>query len=120
PAPLAPAPLAPAPLAPAQAFESAWGHVRATLTAPAAGVLVVSEAWAPGWEARVNGGAWRPTERANHLFQGLRVPAGELRVELRYRPRAARVGLWLAAAAALAAAALWRWGGGAAGAGRAR
>ena len=107
PAPLRPPQGEPAPIVAARHLEGGWGHISATLTAPAEGFIIVSEAWAPGWEARVNGGEWRPTARANHLFQGLPSPPGELRVELRYRPRAVIAALWLALCAALCAALAW-------------
>jgi hypothetical protein len=54
-------------------------HVRSS--APA--ILVVAEAWYPGWRATVNG---VPAEvlPANVWMRAVRVPAGESRVELHY------------------------------------
>jgi uncharacterized membrane protein YfhO len=57
-------------------------------------VLVVVEAFSPGWQATVDG---RRAEilRANLLFRAVPVPAGRHRVALVYRPRAALVGIAL-------------------------
>jgi len=73
-------------------LESASAHkmvfvVRAA--APAA--VVVSQTFYHPWRASVDGASamlWR----ANHAFQALAVPAGEHRVELRYRDRAFLIG----------------------------
>lgn len=51
----------------------------------AAGFLVTSESHHPGWKATVDGSA-EPILVTNHAFRGLRVPAGQHRVEMRYRP----------------------------------
>ena len=68
------------------------------VTAPAAGFVVVNEAWYPGWEARVDG---EPTalRRANSLVMAVRVPPGAHRIALAFRPWQAR---WLDPIAALA------------------
>ena len=65
------------------------------------GTLVVTDAWAPGWQARVDG---RPVdvERVDYLFRGVPLAAGEHRVEFEYRPLSWRIG-WIASLAALAA-----------------
>ncbi|MCY1061967.1 hypothetical protein [Nannocystis sp. SCPEA4] len=65
--------------------EFARNRVALTVDAPAAGVLVVHEAWASGWIARVDG-APAPVLRANYLFRGLLVGPGRHTVELEYRP----------------------------------
>jgi hypothetical protein len=59
-------------------------------------VLVVSEMFYPGWEATVDG---RPTRihLTNYLLRGVVVPAGEHRVEMRYRAPAARNGAIISA-----------------------
>jgi hypothetical protein len=54
-------------------------HVRSS--APA--LLVVAEAWYPGWRATVNGVSAEVLP-ANAWMRAVRVPAGESRVELRY------------------------------------
>jgi hypothetical protein len=59
-------------------------------------VLVVSEMFYPGWEATVDG---RPTRihLTNYLLRGVVVPAGQHRVEMRYRAPAARNGAIISA-----------------------
>jgi hypothetical protein len=83
---------------------------RAAVAGPA--VLVVSEAMADGWRAFVDG-VEQPIFRANVLFRGLILEAGEHSVRFVFRPPGWAESLWLAAAgmcacAALAAAAMVR------------
>jgi len=54
--------------------------------APAPGVLVVAEAFAPGWRATVEGRD-APVFRAQYHQRAVIVPAGRSRVVLRYQPR---------------------------------
>jgi uncharacterized membrane protein YfhO len=54
----------------------------------------LSEVYYPGWEAYVDGDR-TPIERVNYTFRGILVPAGEHRVEFRFRPSTLRLG-WLA------------------------
>jgi hypothetical protein len=53
------------------------------IDAPAAGVLVINEAWSPKWRAAIDG-AEAPLFRANYMLRGLVVPAGHHRIELAY------------------------------------
>jgi hypothetical protein len=64
-----------------------------TATAEREGLLVVSDAWFPGWTATVDG---RPAdvERVNYVFRGVRVGPGTHRVEFAYRPLSWRIG-WI-------------------------
>ncbi len=64
-------------------------EVEARLGAP--GVLVVLEAFDPGWRASVDG-AEAAVLRANGLFRAVRLPAGRHRVLFAYRPRSGAVG----------------------------
>jgi hypothetical protein len=94
----------PAPEVPREGTPSFRGSARITwrradamvLEVEASGpaVLVVVEAFSPGWQATVDG---RRAEilRANLLFRAVPVPAGRHRVALVYRPRAALVGIAL-------------------------
>ena len=66
------------------------------------GVLVVTDAWAPGWHA-VMGGEELKVERVDYLYRGVRVPAGTHIVEFTYRPLSWRIG-WIVSLAAFGAA----------------
>jgi hypothetical protein len=64
------------------------GPNAASVTLPAdhsAGLLVISEAWAPGWVAWVDGNA-SAVLRVGGAFQGVEVPAGARLIKLRYQP----------------------------------
>lgn len=69
--------------------------VRASLNAP--GLLVLADAFYPGWRAYVNG---RESEiyRANLFFRAVRLEAGEHVVEFRYEPRSFAIGAYLSLA----------------------
>ncbi|HEY9869349.1 MAG TPA: YfhO family protein, partial [Candidatus Obscuribacterales bacterium] len=60
------------------------------------GFLVLTDAYYPGWRAKVDG---QEVEilKANHLFRAVRLPAGTHRVEFDYRPGSFLLGLGLAA-----------------------
>jgi hypothetical protein len=62
------------------------------------GVLVLVEGYDPGWRAWVDGRA-APVLRANALFRGVRIGAGQHHVRFEYRPWTARLGVWLSAGA---------------------
>jgi hypothetical protein len=58
-------------------------------------MLVISEIYYPaGWEATLDG---EPVEvyRVNYLLRGVRIPSGEHKLVLRFRPAGFRIGLWL-------------------------
>jgi hypothetical protein len=97
---------APPPGEPAVVRERGHGRVVVEAEAREPGYLVLLEAWDPGWEATVDGRA-APVLRANRLFRAVPLPAGRHTVELRYRPRGFRTGLWLALAGAALLAAAW-------------
>jgi len=78
--------------------------VRAERTA----LLVLTDAWYPGWQARVDGRE-RTIHRVDHAFRGVVVGPEDREVEFRYRPASFRIGasasvaaLGLLAAAAIA------------------
>ena len=71
----------------------------------AAGVLVVLEAFEPGWSATVDGTP-APVLRANGLFRALRLEAGRHRVRFAYRPRSVAYGAAISAFGLVSALAL--------------
>jgi hypothetical protein len=60
-------------------------------------LVVLTDLYYPGWVATLDG---RPAEiyRVNHLFRGVRVPAGSHEIVFRYRPVSFRIGVLLFAA----------------------
>jgi hypothetical protein len=81
-------------------------EMRVSATRPA--VVVLLDAFDPGWRAWVDG-APAPVLRANLAFRAVPVSAGEHLVEMRYRPRAVSLGIALSAATALVVAAWLFW-----------
>jgi hypothetical protein len=74
--------------------------VRARVSLPVAGFLVVSDSWYPGWFASVDG---MPADivRTNGIVRGVYVPSGTHDVEMRYSPSSFRVGSRISLAAAV-------------------
>jgi hypothetical protein len=70
------------------------GRVSVSATLPGDGVLVVFNSFEKGWQARVDGAPARVLA-ADAAFQGIRLPAGEHTVDLRYRPRGLAAGIVL-------------------------
>ena len=85
----------------AQITELSPDRIRLTTLSASAGLLVLSEVYAPGWRATVDG---EPVEvlPADYLFRALPLPAGAHRIELRYAPASLEIGLWLSALCAIA------------------
>jgi hypothetical protein len=83
---------------------------RLDVRAEGPGLLVVSEAWDPGWSAEVDGER-ADVHRVDLAQMGVVLEPGIHRVSLRYRPRGLAAGLALAGAggAALLVAARRRW-----------
>lgn len=69
------------------------------------GLLVLADTWYPGWNATVDGQP-APIVRANYLFRGVPVPAGEHVVTMRFQPASLRAGLLVTAVAAVVLLAL--------------
>lgn len=84
-----------------------WGINTAALdvTAPKPGIVVVSQAYSPGWEATVDGQP-APVVRVDGLVQGVPVPAGSHHVKLFYRAPGLRVGFLISIATLAALLAL--------------
>jgi uncharacterized membrane protein YfhO len=68
---------------PAQIVEARPGRLVLDVTAEADGLLVASQPYYPGWQARVDGSRV-PIVTADYLLQGVPVTAGSHRVELTY------------------------------------
>ncbi|MCC6145608.1 MAG: YfhO family protein, partial [Candidatus Hydrogenedentes bacterium] len=64
------------------------------------GVLVLADAWYPGWHANVNGEA-REIGRVEGAFRGVELDEGDNEIVFFYDPFSFRIGLWISAAAAL-------------------
>ena len=59
--------------------------------APLAAFLVTSEAYYPGWRARIDDRE-QPLVLTNAAFRGLQIPAGRHHIEMRFSPRIIRYG----------------------------
>ena len=70
--------------------------------APAGGFLVLSEAYYPGWTARVDDGASQAVARTDLALQGITVPPGRHLVHFEFNSRTRQVGFALGAAGTLA------------------
>lgn len=66
------------------------------VTSDAPGLLVLTDAHYPGWEATVDG---QPAGivKSDVMFRGVFIDSGEHEVVFRYRPQSVRVGAWLSA-----------------------
>jgi hypothetical protein len=71
-------------------YENQSVAIRASLSSP--GVLVVADSYYPGWKAYV-GDKEVPIYRANLLFRGVALPAGDHVVTFRYEPASFKIGL---------------------------
>jgi hypothetical protein len=71
-------------------------RVRLEASSSGSGLLVLADAWTPGWTARVDGQP-APVLRANVAFRAVPIRAGDHLVELRYRAPGLRAGLLLTA-----------------------
>jgi hypothetical protein len=71
------------PLAPARIVVDDPERVVVDVDATRPGVLVLADAFAPGWEAAVDG-RWRRVWQVNHLVRGVVLRPGDRQVEFRY------------------------------------
>jgi len=70
---------------PAQIISYTPNALSLRVTAPAEGWLLVTERWALGWHAKVNG-VETEVVPGNFIFRCIKVPAGEISVDFYYRP----------------------------------
>jgi hypothetical protein len=85
-------------------------EIAVTLNAP--GLVVLSDAFAPGWLATVqSGGTARPADvlRTNRICRGILLPAGEHRIRYEYRPSRFIGGAWMSGAACALLAIVLGW-----------
>ena len=89
--------------APAQVTDHSPNRVVVQATLEAPGLLVLSEIWYPGWQARDNGRPI-PIVRTDVILRGVYLEAGTHTVELTYKPWTVQVGLIISGATTLALA----------------
>jgi hypothetical protein len=85
---------------PASARVPSPTRLEVTAELPRPGLLVVSEAWYPGWRAWVDG-APAAILPADYLLRGVELDAGRHEVRFEYRPRSLAVGAALSLAGVL-------------------
>lgn len=83
-------------------------YLQVRTASSADGLLVISQPYAEGWNAYVDGEQVEIL-RTNHALQGVPVPAGEHSVELRYESQALKIGLWVTGSTAVAIIGIWVW-----------
>jgi uncharacterized membrane protein YfhO len=88
--------------------ERAAERIRIEAESPGAGLLVVADAFWPGWKATVDGRPV-PIQRADLLVRAVRWPAGKHLLEMSYQPPEVTLGIAVSAAAALVAVGLGLW-----------
>jgi hypothetical protein len=84
--------------------------IRLDARTDADGLLVLSEVYAEGWHAYVDGKRV-PVYVADHVLRAVPIAAGDHVVELRYEPASLRIGLWITGAALAAGLVLLFLGG---------
>ncbi|HQE82300.1 MAG TPA: YfhO family protein [Candidatus Hydrogenedentes bacterium] len=95
-APVPPFGLDTRPAAPGTAIIEQWtpAKVAVRVDAPARSVLVLTDAYYPGWRAYSDGGE-TPVFPVYHNFRGVLVDPGVSRIEFRFQPASLRMGLWV-------------------------
>jgi hypothetical protein len=88
-----------------EVIEDWPGHLALDVTSDTPALLIVSEAFHPGWAARVNGQP-APVLEADAYVQAVPVPSGSSRVSLDYRPASLIAGLVISSLAMIACARL--------------
>ncbi|TAK21014.1 MAG: hypothetical protein EPO26_16120 [Chloroflexota bacterium] len=74
------------------------GEMTVHIDGAANSLLVVADAWYPGWNAWIDGMP-APILRTNYAFRGVAVSAGRHVVEMRFEPRSLRLGAGISALA---------------------
>ena len=104
---------APAVANPANALDESVGVISQTTdtlnlaaTLSGDGIVVVSQAFANGWRAFVDGEP-APLYLSDGILQGVPVAAGLHRIELKYEPRSLTIGLWITGVSGALLAGVW-------------
>lgn len=82
----------------ASIVEDRATHVAIDARMQTPGLLVLADAYFPGWKA-YRDGVEVPVLRANHALRAIELPAGEWRVDFRYEPASFAIGVWIGAIA---------------------
>ncbi len=90
----------------AAATRLAAGHWRVAVEASDDAAVVLTEAWAPGWSASIDGGPRVEAVPLEGMLVGIAVPAGNHEVDLRFDPPGLAWGMRCAILGALAIAVL--------------
>lgn len=77
------------------------GLFRASAATAAPSMFVLSQAWYPGWELKIDGKRTAP-EKFEGVFLSCALPPGEHTIEFRYHPVSFRIGLLISALTLLA------------------
>jgi len=92
-----------------RSIQYTWNQIELEIDSVRGGLLVLNEAWYPGWQAWVDGRS-QPVYRANGIFQGVFVGQGRHRVRFFYSPRLFYLGITVAGVTALLMLGLaWYW-----------
>jgi uncharacterized membrane protein YfhO len=68
--------------------------VRVNVETPQEAILVLADAYEPGWTARIVGGERLQIARANGLVRAVRVPPGHSEILFEYESPGLRLGAW--------------------------
>ncbi|HXQ79755.1 MAG TPA: YfhO family protein [Opitutaceae bacterium] len=85
----------------------ALNAVDVEVASPGPAILVLAEAWYPGWSAQIDGRAV-PCEPVNGWMRGVPVPAGKSVVRMHFHQNGLLAGLVASAAAAFALVLVWK------------
>jgi hypothetical protein len=87
-------------------YEPETIELQANLTGD--GLVVLSEMYADGWNAYVDGEKV-DILRTNHALRGVPVTSGSHTIVLKYEPRSLTIGLWSTCLASVAMIGIWGW-----------
>jgi uncharacterized membrane protein YfhO len=94
--------------APPRLIDRSLNRVVLETQTSARGLLVLADAYYPGWNAFIDGEESH-LYRVNYILRGVSLPAGQHRVEFRYQPLSFTYGAWISLASLLLLSALWFW-----------